>query len=106
MQENTENSMETAKVVGKPFPKGVSGNPGGRPRGLYRGGGKGAAGPRWRRHGALQRGRGAKPGKLPSRQTPMTLARLHAEIVRSAVDYCGSADAPLLGASHQLHQQA
>ena len=31
---------------------------------------------------------------------------LHAEIVRSAVDYCGSADAPLLGASHQLHQQA
>ena len=34
MAQNTENSMETTKVVGKPFPKGVSGNPGGRPRGL------------------------------------------------------------------------
>ena len=34
MQNITENSIETAKVVGKPFPKGVSGNPGGRPRGL------------------------------------------------------------------------
>ena len=34
MIQNTENSIETAKVVGKPFPKGVSGNPGGRPRGL------------------------------------------------------------------------
>ena len=31
---NTENSMETTRVVGRPFPKGVSGNPGGRPRGL------------------------------------------------------------------------
>ena len=26
--------METTRVVGKPFLKGVSGNPGGRPRGL------------------------------------------------------------------------
>ena len=26
--------METTKVVGRPFPKGVSRNPGGRPRGL------------------------------------------------------------------------
>ena len=34
MNHNTENSMETTRVVGKPFPKGVSGNPGGRPRGL------------------------------------------------------------------------
>jgi len=34
MTQNTENSMETTRVVGKPFPKGVSGNPGGRPRGL------------------------------------------------------------------------
>ena len=34
MNQNTENSMETTKVVGRPFPKGVSGNPGGRPRGL------------------------------------------------------------------------
>ena len=34
MTQNTENSMETTKVVGRPFPKGVSGNPGGRPRGL------------------------------------------------------------------------
>ena len=34
MQSTSENSIETAKVVGKPFPKGVSGNPGGRPRGL------------------------------------------------------------------------
>ena len=34
MTKNTENSMETTRVVGKPFPKGVSGNPGGRPRGL------------------------------------------------------------------------
>ena len=31
MQENTENSIKT---VGRPFPKGMSGNPGGRPRGL------------------------------------------------------------------------
>jgi hypothetical protein len=31
-----ENSNETApaKIIGRPFPKGVSGNPGGRPRGL------------------------------------------------------------------------
>ena len=34
MAQNTENSMETTRVVGRPFPKGVSGNPGGRPRGL------------------------------------------------------------------------
>ena len=34
MAQNTENSMETTKVVGRPFPKGVSGNPGGRPRGI------------------------------------------------------------------------
>jgi hypothetical protein len=34
MTHNTENSMETARVVGRPFPKGTSGNPGGRPRGL------------------------------------------------------------------------
>ncbi len=34
MAQNTENSMETTRVVGKPFPKGTSGNPGGRPRGL------------------------------------------------------------------------
>jgi hypothetical protein len=26
--------METTRVVGGPFPKGISGNPGGRPRGL------------------------------------------------------------------------
>ena len=32
MQENTENSIET--VIGRPFQKGMSGNPGGRPRGL------------------------------------------------------------------------
>ena len=32
MQENAENSTKT--LVGRPFPKGVSGNPGGRPRGL------------------------------------------------------------------------
>jgi hypothetical protein len=32
-----ENSIETApRVVGRPFPKGVSGNPGGRPAGLAR----------------------------------------------------------------------
>ena len=31
MQENTENSIKT---VGRPFPKGQSGNPGGRPKGL------------------------------------------------------------------------
>ena len=31
MQDNTENSMKT---VGRPFPKGMSGNPGGRPKGL------------------------------------------------------------------------
>jgi hypothetical protein len=32
-----QNSVETAeRVVGRPFPKGVSGNPGGRPRGLVR----------------------------------------------------------------------
>jgi len=30
-----QNSVETAeRVIGRPFPKGVSGNPGGRPRGL------------------------------------------------------------------------
>lgn len=34
MTQDTENSMETTRVVGRPFPKGVSGNPGGRPRGL------------------------------------------------------------------------
>jgi len=34
MTQNTENSMETTRVVGRPFPKGTSGNPGGRPRGL------------------------------------------------------------------------
>ena len=34
MTQNTENSMETTRVVGRPFPKGMSGNPGGRPRGL------------------------------------------------------------------------
>ena len=34
MTRNTENSMEITRVVGRPFPKGVSGNPGGRPRGL------------------------------------------------------------------------
>ena len=34
MTQNTENSIETTRVVGRPFPKGVSGNPGGRPRGL------------------------------------------------------------------------
>jgi hypothetical protein len=34
MTQNTENSMKTIKVVGRPFPKGVSGNPGGRPTGL------------------------------------------------------------------------
>ena len=34
MKNTSENSIETARVVGKPFPKGVSGNPGGRPRGL------------------------------------------------------------------------
>jgi len=34
MTQNTENSMETTRVVGRPFPKGVSGNPSGRPRGL------------------------------------------------------------------------
>jgi hypothetical protein len=34
MTQNTENSMETTRVIGKPFPKGTSGNPGGRPRGL------------------------------------------------------------------------
>ena len=34
----TENSTKTAveRVVGRPFPKGVSGNPGGRPKGLVR----------------------------------------------------------------------
>jgi hypothetical protein len=32
-----QNSTETApRVVGRPFPKGVSGNPGGRPKGLVR----------------------------------------------------------------------
>jgi hypothetical protein len=32
-----QNSTETAeRVIGRPFPKGVSGNPGGRPRGLVR----------------------------------------------------------------------
>jgi hypothetical protein len=32
-----QNSGETARpVVGRPFPKGVSGNPGGRPKGLAR----------------------------------------------------------------------
>ena len=34
MTQNTENSMKTTRVVGRPFLKGVSGNPGGRPRGL------------------------------------------------------------------------
>ena len=34
MQNIAENSMETTRVVGKPFPKGVSGNPSGRPKGL------------------------------------------------------------------------
>ena len=31
---NTENSTKT--VVGRPFPKGVSGNPGGRPKGTMK----------------------------------------------------------------------
>ena len=34
MTPTAENSAETTQVVGRPFPKGVSGNPGGRPRGL------------------------------------------------------------------------
>ena len=34
MTQNTENSMETTRIVGRPFPKGQSGNPGGRPRSL------------------------------------------------------------------------
>ena len=32
MQDNAENSMKT--IVGKPFAPGVSGNPGGRPKGM------------------------------------------------------------------------
>jgi len=31
-----QNNGETAARVGRPFPKGVSGNPGGRPKGLAR----------------------------------------------------------------------
>jgi hypothetical protein len=34
--ELAENSVETAPVVGRPFAPGVSGNPGGRPKGLAR----------------------------------------------------------------------
>lgn len=32
--ELAENSVETARVVGRPFPPGVSGNPGGRPKAI------------------------------------------------------------------------
>lgn len=32
MEENTGNSTESARVIGRPFPKGVSGNPSGRPK--------------------------------------------------------------------------
>ena len=31
-----QNSKETARVIGRPFPKGVSGNPGGRPKGTMK----------------------------------------------------------------------
>ncbi|MDP6422653.1 MAG: hypothetical protein FI707_12150 [SAR202 cluster bacterium] len=34
MTTTAENSTGTTKVVGRPFPKGVTGNPGGRPKGL------------------------------------------------------------------------
>jgi hypothetical protein len=31
---DAENSNGSARVIGRPFPKGVSGNPGGRPKGV------------------------------------------------------------------------
>ena len=34
MSTTAENSAKTTQVVGRPFAKGVSGNPGGRPKGL------------------------------------------------------------------------
>ena len=34
MTTNAENSITATTIVGRPFPKGVSGNPGGRPKGL------------------------------------------------------------------------
>ena len=34
--EDATNSTQTAKVIGRPFPKGVSGNPSGRPKGTLK----------------------------------------------------------------------
>lgn len=34
--EDAQNSTESARVIGRPFPKGVSGNPGGRPKGTLK----------------------------------------------------------------------
>lgn len=36
MENDAENSTKTARVIGRPFPKGVSGNPGGRPKGTLK----------------------------------------------------------------------
>jgi hypothetical protein len=36
MSEPAENSEGTVRRIGKPFPRGVSGNPGGRPKGIAR----------------------------------------------------------------------
>src|SRR5262245_14564646 len=36
MAENSDRSANSERGIGRPFPKGVSGNPGGRPRGIVR----------------------------------------------------------------------